>query len=163
MHVSSQRLAALLILCAGLALSAPPALAQEGEPIDDPIPEQPIQSGLGLPLKEFTRLPKSQTTRAADRPAAHPLARINYLGEVPDGSGRLYVPDLNGKLYLIEHGDAARVPRRRRDVRARTSSPAAASARASASSRSTRTSSATAGSTPSTPSWPRCADASRRT
>ena len=26
-------------------------------------------------------------------------ARINYMGEVPDGSARMYVPDLNGKLY----------------------------------------------------------------
>ena len=31
-------------------------------------------------------------------------ARINYLGELPDGSGRLAVPDLNGKLYLVEDG-----------------------------------------------------------
>ena len=31
-------------------------------------------------------------------------ARINYLGEVPDGSGRLFVPDLNGKMYLSEDG-----------------------------------------------------------
>jgi hypothetical protein len=30
--------------------------------------------------------------------------RINYLGEVADGSGRLYVPDLNGKLYMLERG-----------------------------------------------------------
>jgi glucose/arabinose dehydrogenase len=26
------------------------------------------------------------------------------MGEVPDGSGRMYVPDLNGKLYLVERG-----------------------------------------------------------
>ncbi|HKR48672.1 MAG TPA: PQQ-dependent sugar dehydrogenase [Pseudonocardiaceae bacterium] len=31
-------------------------------------------------------------------------ARINYLGEIPDGSGRLSVPDLNGKMYLIKDG-----------------------------------------------------------
>jgi glucose/sorbosone dehydrogenase len=105
MRVSSQRLAALLILCAGLALSAPPALAQEGEPIDDPIPEQPIQSGLGLQVKELTRLPQSQTYPGP--PVDQRLVRwnrINYLGEVPDGSGRLFVPDLNGKLYMVENG-----------------------------------------------------------
>ncbi|MFC7583486.1 PQQ-dependent sugar dehydrogenase [Nonomuraea antimicrobica] len=28
-------------------------------------------------------------------------ARINYLGELPDGSRRLYANDLNGKLYLL--------------------------------------------------------------
>ena len=30
--------------------------------------------------------------------------RINFLGEVPDGSGRLYVPDLNGNIYLVDNG-----------------------------------------------------------
>ena len=28
--------------------------------------------------------------------------RINHVGELPDGSGRLYVPDLNGNLYFLE-------------------------------------------------------------
>jgi hypothetical protein len=99
------RLGTLLTLCAALALAAPPVLAQEGEPIDDPIPEQPIQSGLGLQLTEFTRLPQSQTYPGP--PSDQRLVRwnrINYLGEIPDGSGRLYVPDLNGKLYLVENG-----------------------------------------------------------
>ena len=27
------------------------------------------------------------------------------IGEVPDGSGRMYVPDLNGPLYLLEDGE----------------------------------------------------------
>ncbi|WP_406313446.1 PQQ-dependent sugar dehydrogenase [Streptosporangium sp. NBC_01639] len=31
-------------------------------------------------------------------------ARINYIGDVPDGSGRKFVPDLNGKLYLLKNG-----------------------------------------------------------
>jgi len=31
-------------------------------------------------------------------------ARINYLGELPDHSGRKFVPDLNGKLYFLKHG-----------------------------------------------------------
>ena len=30
--------------------------------------------------------------------------RINYLGEIPDGSGRLFVPDLNGMLYVLDNG-----------------------------------------------------------
>jgi glucose/arabinose dehydrogenase len=84
---------------------APGAPAQEGAPIADPIPEQPIQSGVGLRLTEFTRLPQSNTFPGP--PTDQRLVRwnrINYLGEVPDGSGRLYVPDLNGKLYLIEDG-----------------------------------------------------------
>jgi glucose/arabinose dehydrogenase len=33
-----------------------------------------------------------------------PLARINLLGTAPDGSGRLYVNDMRGKLWVIENG-----------------------------------------------------------
>ena len=29
-------------------------------------------------------------------------ARINYIGDVPDGTRRQYVPDLNGPLYLLD-------------------------------------------------------------
>jgi hypothetical protein len=39
-----------------------------------------------------------------DDPRVKRWARINFLGEVPDRSGRLFVPDLNGKMYLIEQG-----------------------------------------------------------
>ena len=31
-------------------------------------------------------------------------ARINYIGDVPDGTRRQYVPDLNGPLYLLDRG-----------------------------------------------------------
>jgi hypothetical protein len=106
MHVSNQRLGTLLALpLAALALSAAPALAQEGPAVHDPVPEQAIQSGLGLQLKEFTRLPQSSTYPGP--PSDQRLVRynrINYIGSVPDGSGRMYVPDLNGKLYFVEHG-----------------------------------------------------------
>lgn len=61
-------------------------------PIADPIPESPIP-GIGMQLDEFTTLPATS--------GSAPRARINYLGEVPDGSGRFHVPDLNGPLYLL--------------------------------------------------------------
>ena len=102
-------LALLLTTALAAAVLAAPAAAQEGEPIRDPIPEQPIQSGVGLELTEIARLPQSNTYPGP--PVDGRLVRwnrINYLGEVPDGSGRMYVPDLNGKLYMIEDGDAAR-------------------------------------------------------
>jgi glucose/arabinose dehydrogenase len=109
MHVSNQRLGTLLALLAALALAlllpAPRALAQEGAAIHDPIPEQPIQSGIGIQLKELTRIPASQTYPGP--PSDQRLVRynrINYIGSVPDGSGRMYVPDLNGKLYMVERG-----------------------------------------------------------
>jgi hypothetical protein len=97
-------LAALVTAFGVHALATPPAAAQTGEPIADPIPEQPIASGLGLELKEFVELPQSEPTPAPTDQRLVRWNRINYLGELPDGSGRLYVPDLNGKLYLIREG-----------------------------------------------------------
>ena len=121
MHVSIRRVGSLLVVL--VALSASPALGA----VRDPLPEQAIQSGLGLQLKPFTRLPRSETYPAP--PVDARLVRynrINYIGEVPDGSGRMYVPDLNGTLYLVDERAAARLPRRRRRHSSPSSSPAAA-------------------------------------
>ena len=97
------RLAAILITAfVAAALATTPAPAQTGEPLHDPIPEQPINSGVGVQLEEFAQLPQSQPTPPPTDQRLVRRARINHLGEVPDGSGRLYVPDLNGKLYMIE-------------------------------------------------------------
>ncbi len=98
------------------AAAATPGAAQNRRPIQDPIRTQPIQSGLGIRLTEVARLPRSSTFPTA--PGDGRLVRwnrINYLGEIPDGSGRLYVPDLNGTLYTIENG----TPHAYFDVRAR--------------------------------------------
>src|SRR5918996_743426 len=94
----------LMALFAAAVVTAPPAPAQTGEPIPDPIPEQPIASGLGLQVEEFVQLPQSEPTPPPTDQRLVRRNRINYLGEIPDGSGRLYVPDLNGKLYLIRRG-----------------------------------------------------------
>jgi hypothetical protein len=105
MRVSNQRLGTVLVLVAAFALAATSARAQEGQAVHDPIPEEAIQSGLGLQVKPFTRLPASSTYPAP--PVDERLVRynrINFIGSVPDGSGRMYVPDLNGKLYMVEHG-----------------------------------------------------------
>lgn len=69
-------------------------------PLPDPKPD-----GLTITLTEFAQLPPSTTNPRVprgDKLDRH--SRINYLGEVPDGSGRLYVPDLNGALYLLRGG-----------------------------------------------------------
>ncbi|MBP2320274.1 glucose/arabinose dehydrogenase [Kibdelosporangium banguiense] len=84
-------------------LLAPPALADDA-PILDPIPEKPITSGIALTLQELATMPKSDPEPPVTDVRLRRHARINYLGEVPDGSGRLYVPDLNGKLYLLKNG-----------------------------------------------------------
>jgi hypothetical protein len=72
-------------------------------PITDPLPE-PVQAGFGLVVKEVAQFPKSEPTPAPTDPRLMRHARINYLGEIPDGSGRLSVPDLNGTLYHLTRG-----------------------------------------------------------
>ena len=112
--------------------------------------EDPERSSLGLVLEEYHQFPKTEPTPA---PTDHRLmrhARINYIGEVPDGSRRQYVPDLNGPLYLLDARPAAPLPRRQ-GRSSPTSSPVAAWAAASGSSPSTRSSRRTGSSTPSTP------------
>jgi glucose/arabinose dehydrogenase len=49
-------------------------------------------------LEDVVQLPASA--------GSSPLARINVLREAPDGSGRLFVNDLEGELYVIDGGAA---------------------------------------------------------
>jgi glucose/arabinose dehydrogenase len=77
-------LLALLLLGTYASLSAQVA---------DPAPSiQP--SALTYQLEEVLTVPNSRSSI--------PRARINLLHELPDGSGRLFVNDLNGPAYLIE-------------------------------------------------------------
>jgi glucose/arabinose dehydrogenase len=82
--------------------SASTGAAPAEQQITDPIPEDPQQSRLGLVLEEYAQLPESEPTPAPTDQRLMRHNRINYIGEVPDGSGRMYVPDLNGALYLLE-------------------------------------------------------------
>ena len=78
----------------------PKPFAAPKPPLDDPKPD-----GLTLTLTKFATLPKSSTNPKVprgDKLDRH--NRINYLGDVPDGSGRLFVPDLNGTLYFLTDG-----------------------------------------------------------
>jgi glucose/arabinose dehydrogenase len=77
-------------------------------PLTDPLPD-PVQSNLGLVLTEFASFPKSEPTPTPTDNRLVRWARINYLGELPDGSGRLYVPDLNGNVYFVRPGQAPTV------------------------------------------------------
>ncbi|HEX8866523.1 MAG TPA: glucose dehydrogenase, partial [Lentzea sp.] len=85
------------------ALIVPVASAQPDTPIADPLPT-PGASGIGLELTEVAQLPESKPVPPPTDARLKRYNRINYLGEVPDGSGRLFVPDMNGKLYLLDHG-----------------------------------------------------------
>jgi Glucose / Sorbosone dehydrogenase/Concanavalin A-like lectin/glucanases superfamily len=75
-------------------------------PITDPIAEGPIQSNLGLIVEEFAAFPGSAPVPPPTDRRLMRHARINYIGEIPDGSGRMFVPDLNGRMYLVENGVA---------------------------------------------------------
>ncbi|MGI8814518.1 MAG: hypothetical protein ACR2G2_04305 [Pseudonocardia sp.] len=78
--------------------------AAPGVPLTHPLPN-PTPSGLGLTLTEFARIPRSTPNPPVESgDNLDRWARINYLGEIPDGSGRLFVPDLNGKLYVLRNG-----------------------------------------------------------
>ncbi|MDZ5622115.1 PQQ-dependent sugar dehydrogenase [Nocardioides sp. HM23] len=99
--------AAALLLAATLNPLASPATADDhfDTPITDPIPQDPVPSTLGLVLEEYAQLPASTPNGpVTDGRIGSRHNRINYVGELPDGSGRLQVPDLNGTLYLLEDG-----------------------------------------------------------
>jgi glucose/arabinose dehydrogenase len=86
------------------ALGAPVArAAPPGDPIQDPLPD-PVTSDLGLVVKEYASFPRSSPTPAPTDERLMRWARINHIGDIPDGSGRKFVPDLNGKMYLVEGG-----------------------------------------------------------
>jgi glucose/arabinose dehydrogenase len=61
-----------------------------------------VASGLTVMLEELVTMPPSQPSPEPVDSRLRRRARINYLGELPDGSGRLFVPDLNGPLYFIK-------------------------------------------------------------
>ncbi len=64
--------------------------------IVDPVPAVITKSGLSVTLEEVVRIPAS-----AESP---PLARINQLRQAADGTDRLFVNDLRGRLYIVDGG-----------------------------------------------------------
>ena len=102
MRTSRWSLLAIIGLVASL-LQAVPAAAADGA-VHDPITKAPVQSDLGLVLKKWAQFPESSPTPAPTDQRLMRRNRINYFGDIPDGSGRAYVPDLNGKLYVVDHG-----------------------------------------------------------
>ncbi|MEZ4829892.1 MAG: PQQ-dependent sugar dehydrogenase [Bacteroidia bacterium] len=67
-----------------------------GEPLKDPIPQKIEQSDFTLVIKEFAQVPP--TADEGQR------ARINKMAPLYDGSKRLFVHDLRGKLYELKDG-----------------------------------------------------------
>ena len=77
--------------------------------IYDPIPTEPVTSKLGLVLSEYATFPQSVTNPPLIDQRLNRVARINTVLEIPDGSGRKAVPDLNGNLYTVKDGQAPKV------------------------------------------------------
>ncbi|MFS0853940.1 PQQ-dependent sugar dehydrogenase [Microbacterium sp. 179-I 3D4 NHS] len=79
------------------------------QPLLNPLPD-PALATLGIEVTELAQLPASQTTPATQDPRLVRHNRITHLDEVPDGSGRLMVPDNNAILYLVDKETGAHVP-----------------------------------------------------
>src|SRR5918996_5042681 len=104
MSLSRRFVLTIAIATVVVTMAATSVAAQTAEPLLDPLPD-PVTSDLGLVVEEFATFPQSQPVPPPTDPRLMRHARINYLGELPDSSGRLYVPDLNGMLYLIDDGE----------------------------------------------------------
>ncbi|MBO3459878.1 PQQ-dependent sugar dehydrogenase [Aetokthonos hydrillicola Thurmond2011] len=66
----------------------------------NPIPDPIVKSGLAVGLQEIVKIPDSGS---ADQPSA----QLNLLANAKDGSGRSFVNDTHGKLYIIINGVAS--------------------------------------------------------
>ena len=66
------------------------------EIVTNPVPEPITKSGIAVKLVDFMTAPPTA--------ASPPLARLSLLYHSWDGSGRLFVNDLRGKLYVIDQG-----------------------------------------------------------
>jgi hypothetical protein len=85
--------------------AAPLAVFADDKENPDPIPEEPRPSDLALVVQEFAQFPQSAPFPTTTDPKLLRHARINFLTELQDGSGRMFTPDLNGTLYVIKpHG-----------------------------------------------------------
>src|SRR3712207_5698135 len=60
----------------------------------NPIPEPIEKSNLSVGFEEIVKIPDSGTEKNTS-------ARLNLLLSPKDGSGRLFVNDMRGKLYII--------------------------------------------------------------
>ena len=65
-------------------------------PIPDPISKKIEKSNLIVRVEDFIRIPPTRTSR--------PLVRINFLTHANDKSGRIFVVDEDGKIYIIQEG-----------------------------------------------------------
>jgi hypothetical protein len=79
------------------AVSLPQNQQLTGAPLarSDPIPEQITPGGLSVELKDYIQIPIT---------AEKPKTRINYLYHANDDSGRIFVNDMRGQIYIVKDG-----------------------------------------------------------
>ena len=68
----------------------------------DPLPDPIVPSGLAVDIVDVVRIPPSSDTR--------PRARINWLYHAGDGSGRLFVAEMRGKIFVLKDGRVLPTP-----------------------------------------------------
>lgn len=104
---SSRRWVAVATTALVVGLLGPAAAVgtSTDERIADPVPQDPAQSHLGLVLEEHHQFPATETVPPATDYRLQRHARINHIGDLPDSSGRQFVPDLNGPLYFLQDGE----------------------------------------------------------
>lgn len=94
-EVAVKLLCFVVMLCLGVVW-LPSAEAQLADPIPTPIPA----STIAVEIADFVQIPASDAGSTAK-------ARINYLSPVGDGSGRLFVNDTRGQLWITDHQGSA--------------------------------------------------------
>ncbi|MCC7204841.1 MAG: PQQ-dependent sugar dehydrogenase [Phycisphaeraceae bacterium] len=80
------------VLTLGLVVSTINSV--HGQTTNNPLADPVAPSGLRVELRNYLAAPPSS--------AGRPIARLNYLSPAPDGSARLFVNDMRGKLWAID-------------------------------------------------------------
>jgi glucose/arabinose dehydrogenase len=87
--------------CVALALLMAPGATAQPKPVQDPIPEKIPQGEITVAVRDFVRLPKTPDS-ATPGGTSGAYARIQYLLPARDGSGRLFINDTRGVLYVTD-------------------------------------------------------------
>ena len=87
--------------CLAITLVVASRGSAQPKPVEDPIPRKIAKGDLVVAVRDFVRLPKT-TDSATPRGTSGAYARIQYILSSRDGSGRLFVNDTRGVLYVTD-------------------------------------------------------------
>jgi glucose/arabinose dehydrogenase len=93
------RLAGVLALAA--LVSSAGRVAAQPQPVADPIPKKIEKGDITVAVRDFVRVPKT-TDSATPRGTSGAYARVQYLLPARDGTGRLFINDTRGVLYVTD-------------------------------------------------------------